>query len=801
VTSDVSLLRSFVDGQGAGAGTYVTYATDLDSNFNAIQGAINSLNAEFKAFGGQNSQLIYDLTRTASLQTGFIGALSFVSSFQGGNTILRVGAGEALTSSGRIAVAITTDLTGSGSSGTRYAALSTSGVVTLQTSASTGALDLYSANWNGSSFDTATLARLPGTGTNNLIVDADDFQAARVQESYGQNGFAVLPSYTYDQITKRINDIVRVMGAQLTSSVSGASAPVLRAMALGGSVGTAGLMLSDGSSYDTSTGFFRQAANSLGITVQGVEAARFVGGGSEPQQLQRAGTTLATPPFAFVGDGNTGFGWVSADRHRAVVGGVSAMEWNLNSGVADVNVPGTMSGTGANRWGNLTEQTKSGAYTVVATDRGSVILGNSATAFTLSLTAAATLGANFLFLIRNINDGVVTVDPSGAELVNGASTLALQRGATAILWCTGSAWRAQVFGSLSNLVEVVKTSTYTVVADDAGTALVANSATAMAFNLTAAATVGAGVAFVARNIGAGILTVDPSGAETINGAATLSLYTNQGALIWNNGTAWRALVMRDAEREQLTANRTYWVRTDGNDANDGSANAAGTAFATIAKAIAVVAALDLSVYTVTIRLGNTGTYAGFTVSAPFVGGPGSLVALQGDSAAAGSYVINSTVTVQTGAGLFIQGVKFVPTAGDGLVASFGGRATIYGACEFGATAAGGRQILATGQAYVSIGAALTISGGAGYWLLGADGSVINSNGFVHTFTGTPAYTVATVASQGCSSVVVVNGTPSGAATGTRYTATTNGVINTNGGGANFFPGNAGGTTASGGQYV
>ncbi len=41
----------------------------------------------------------------------------------------------------------------------------------------------------------------------------------------------------------------------------------------------------------------------------------------------------------------------------------------------------------------------------------------------------------------------------------------------------------------------------------------------------------------------------------------------------------------------------------------------------------------------------------------------------------------------------------------------------------------------------------------------------------------------------------------GTPTGTRYTANGNAVINTNGGGASYFPGNAAGSTATGGQYL
>jgi hypothetical protein len=42
---------------------------------------------------------------------------------------------------------------------------------------------------------------------------------------------------------------------------------------------------------------------------------------------------------------------------------------------------------------------------------------------------------------------------------------------------------------------------------------------------------------------------------------------------------------------------------------------------------------------------------------------------------------------------------------------------------------------------------------------------------------------------------------SGAATGPRYSANTNGVVNSFGGGATYFPGNAVGVLATGGQYA
>lgn len=67
-------------------------------------------------------------------------------------------------------------------------------------------------------------------------------------------------------------------------------------------------------------------------------------------------------------------------------------------------------------------------------------------------------------------------------------------------------------------------------------------------------------------------------------------------------------------------------------------------------------------------------------------------------------------------------------------------------------------------------------------------------------SGTSAFAFFAFAST-TSSILADGNTYSGSATGARHSAQLNGVIYTNGGGANYFPGNAAGSTASGGQYV
>ena len=92
-------------------------------------------------------------------------------------------------------------------------------------------------------------------------------------------------------------------------------------------------------------------------------------------------------------------------------------------------------------------------------------------------------------------------------------------------------------------------------------------------------------------------------------------------------------------RELLAANRTYYVRTDGSDGNTGLANTAGGAFLTIQKAISIVAALDISIYDVTINVAD-GTYtAGIAITGPWIG-TGSTLTITGNTTTPANCVIS-----------------------------------------------------------------------------------------------------------------------------------------------------------------
>lgn len=104
---------------------------------------------------------------------------------------------------------------------------------------------------------------------------------------------------------------------------------------------------------------------------------------------------------------------------------------------------GTGSTTAAGARSNLgvasAVSNKSGNHTVVAADRNKTF--RCTADLTLSLTAAATLGSDFLFTVK-ADGGDVTIDPDGSETIDGATSLFIPDGSWARVRCTGSAFYA-----------------------------------------------------------------------------------------------------------------------------------------------------------------------------------------------------------------------------------------------------------------------------------------------------------------------------------------------------------------------
>lgn len=263
-------------------------------------------------------------------------------------------------------------------------------------------------------------------------------------------------------------------------------------------------------------------------------------------------------------------------------------------------------------------------------------------------------------------------------------------------------------------------------------------------------------------------------------------------------------------REVLTAARTYYVRTDGSDGNTGLSNTAAAAFLTIQAAIDHLAmAIDTSTYDVTIQAA-AGTYSTATGnSCKSIVGTGKII-IVGDEATPGNVIVTTT-GVMTGLTANFYADNCATTyhiRGFKLTSSASG--TVYG-------------IQAVNLSFVQFQNVVFDSGFRSH-LKGVYGGVLNATGnysitagavqhletlffgFIRTasititLTGTPAFSTAFVNASNLGSIYAELATYSGGATGVRYTGALNATIETAGGGANFFPGDSAGATATGAQY-
>jgi hypothetical protein len=100
---------------------------------------------------------------------------------------------------------------------------------------------------------------------------------------------------------------------------------------------------------------------------------------------------------------------------------------------------GTLSASGGGG-SAITISNKTSAYTVVSGDAGTVINCTSGT-FTISLTAAASLGSGFNCTIWNSGTGAITIDPNAAETIDGVATIVLRQGEGTQIVCNGTNWQ------------------------------------------------------------------------------------------------------------------------------------------------------------------------------------------------------------------------------------------------------------------------------------------------------------------------------------------------------------------------
>jgi hypothetical protein len=254
---------------------------------------------------------------------------------------------------------------------------------------------------------------------------------------------------------------------------------------------------------------------------------------------------------------------------------------------------------------------------------------------------------------------------------------------------------------------------------------------------------------------------------------------------------------------------TFYVNAaSGNDANNGLLS--GTAFKTLAGAQAAISGKYASLTGVTVNIAD-GAYAGFSVGPSliaywnFVGNlttPGNVTI----TAASGA-VNQGRSVIANGAKVNLSGVTFSSYLQN--VASYSGAQVNISACNL--TGSANAPSLAASSGGIFVSGAIGYSG-AGQGIFYAENGgllkIASQDGVTTTpctltLTGTPAFSVACADAVDGGDIIFTSSaiTISGAATGQRYAATVNGVINTALAGASYLPGSVAGVYNTGGQYL
>ncbi|KAB7788054.1 hypothetical protein [Methylorubrum populi] len=318
-----------------------------------------------------------------------------------------------------------------------------------------------------------------------------------------------------------------------------------------------------------------------------------------------------------------------------------------------------------------------------------------------------------------------------------------------------------------------------------------------------------------------VFVVFPSGVAngatiSLNGLSAIPLQRNDGspiqapdippgafALFGMSGTAALRLIgLGRGEVQRIAINPTLYVRPNGNDANDGLSNTDGGAFRTIAAALARgTSQFNFASSALNIQLGVPGTY-----DSPFTlpRGTGTINIL-GDANNATSYVITGasqpgTGCIQTSGPLVLLGVSIQNTgAGSHGVATTGvGTAVLINTAVISNQTTTGSHLFAVDGSGITLGTGCLLQGNAAAAFSATGGRIsVNPNTNV-VIAGSPTFSNATAVAQDGGRVSLLAGASvSGAASGQRYRSDNYSIINTNGGGANAFPGSTPGTTSNG----
>ena len=101
----------------------------------------------------------------------------------------------------------------------------------------------------------------------------------------------------------------------------------------------------------------------------------------------------------------------------------------------------------------------SATATLALADLGNAVVFTGSSAATINLPAVTTAPLGAGWFVINSGTAALTIDPNGAELVNGAATLVLQPGASAMLMRNAAAWSAAAMENATPEVDIASAAT------------------------------------------------------------------------------------------------------------------------------------------------------------------------------------------------------------------------------------------------------------------------------------------------------------------------------------------------------
>lgn len=253
-------------------------------------------------------------------------------------------------------------------------------------------------------------------------------------------------------------------------------------------------------------------------------------------------------------------------------------------------------------------------------------------------------------------------------------------------------------------------------------------------------------------------------------------------------------------REQLVADRTYFVRTDGSDSNNGLSNTAGGAFLTIQKAVDVAATLDLGIFNCIIQVAD-GTYTGAVVLKAFVGA-GQIRIIGNETTPANVIITGGGVNLISGIDFgryLIAGVTIASTGARNIQVLGRGQLQYRNIVSQGAAGLNTHIAAINGAEVQSLGN-ITLNGNSQIGFLAGIFGLMNIRGQPITFASGTTITARGFQGSDHGRVDMINITFSGSFTGKRYEVNGLGAIFTNNAGESYIPGTIAGTTATGGIY-